>query len=564
MIRISPTVNAHPVGARLETWRPQASGYEVQRSVLVQAGTAREFTRPEGDKEFAFTCQIDDQAILQQTDESGRPLSACALPASSHGVSQLDYVSSMDSLVGVSQGENERRLFCVEAGSGRLAGQRPLVEGEAVEVTPEGVWLLSGAQHSRLGPNLEALPGEEVQGPDIQGYLPLPGGLSARRVDGTYTSILELRRAGDQQPFRTFDWIGKRSPALGPDGRLFFTRNEHGGSVQSVTMLAYDPADDSLSEVPIQAFDATLVPLRDGRVLVVDSQYRAERVFTVDSNGKTKVFLKDLGESVNIFETVVSPDEQQALVTVETYGTNAPQHQVFRLNLKDNVLTRRATELFRAAQGGLHPFFTSDGSPAIACDDGSVKVFGGPHAETVHAAPPAEAAVRMGRWAGSQPWRGLVGTPAGDYNEAERVDFSAHEEQRPEELGPEVQQLLKVPSAGAGSGGSVCLHGEWHTPTVYIDQQEARLGYTEDGLREAEFTLPASPCGLVALEAGRVLTRAGDLLAVLEPGHAPDEHLRGPVLPLPSARPAQSSEIRVDQGRLTIGGVTLERRPEPA
>jgi hypothetical protein len=70
--------------------------------------------------------------------------------------------------------------------------------------------------------------------------------------------------------------------------------------------------------------------------------------------------------------------------------------------------------------------------------------------------------------------------------------------------------------------------------------------------------------GKVALEAGKVLTRAGDLLAVLEPGHAPDEHLRGPVLPLPSARPAESSEIRVDQSWLTIGGVTLERHPDPA
>lgn len=528
-IAATPRDWTRPGGARLTTYRPEGEGYEVTRSVLARPGTVCEFTR--GD---APLTAFAGRAEVEQVDADGRLLSTCPVPGE---VTRIDYHPGMDRLLVHGPGH----LAAVEPRSGFLAGQLDLTRGEQVAVTADGLTLHTGEQTLTLGPDLQAV-ATEVQGPDARGVLPLSHGVTAQLLKGTYSGTLTLQRAGEAKPFRTFGCVGHSSPALAPDGRLLFTTNEHLGSILSTKLIAYNPADDSVAETPLHAYDAELLPLRDGRVLVKDTSHGAERVFTVDASGKTKVFLQGLGEIVNVFDMVVSPDESQALVRVEKYDGDDAGTRVFRLNLEDNLFTRRARVV---ATEDATPFFLKDGSIALRSARG-VEVLSGPH----QGLRPDLAGLEVaGRWAGRRPVLTAPPAPSAPPSDfaAVQLDFRGREPALPPELGPQVQRMLELPQK------SVQLHGDSRTCEVTLEASGIACG------SQVQFPLPGAPSGLVALEGGTVVTRAGDVLAILEPYEAPGEVLRGPTLPLPVVS-APAGDIQVSEGALTIGDVTLERR----
>lgn len=509
-------ISNSPGAARLTTWRPDGEGYEVTRSVLAQRGTVCQVARPGEAPVTAFA----GRAEVDQVDAQGRLLSRSPLPPEDKAVQSLEFHPGYGRLLV----QSDRHLSAVEPGSGSVAGRVRLTGWERVEVTDTKVVLHKGEQSYELGPDLQVV-ASEICGPDAHGAVPLGHGVTAQLLFSN--GSLALMRG--TETFRTFRNVGEESVALAPDGRLFFATPEK--------LVAYDPATDTTKETPLHAGDADLVPLRDGRVLVAD-----DRVYTVDEKGKTKVFL----EGGKVCETVVSPDERQALVRVEKSGT----HEVHLLNLKDNLFTRRARVLAESPTDSLVPCFLKDGRIALQREAG-VEIVG----EGLLTDPAALRRLEVaGPRNGEHPVLSLRKPQA--QQDAEQLDFRARAAALPAELGPKVQRLLE-PAPGAAA--EVQLKGKDRTATVYLEsRRDPVIGCRKSATGDAEFVLPAAGEALLALPGGAVVTRAGDTLAVLEPYAAPGEELRGPDVPLPLA-PA-SGEIVVAEDVLTIGGVTLARQ----
>lgn len=515
-------ISNSPGAARLTTYRPDGEGYEVTRSVLAQRGTVCEFARPGEAPVTAFA----GRAEVDQVDADGRLLSRCPLPPEDGSVKTLEYHRALDRLLV----QSDRHLTAVEPRSGDVAGQVRLTGWERVEITDAKVVLHKGEQSYELGADLQVV-SSDVCGPDVHGTVPLDHGVTAQFLHGSENGTLELRRAADRHPFRTFRDVGEASLAVAPDGRLLFTAN---GS----RLVAYDPATDTAKETPLRASDAALVPLRDGRVLVKDA---SDGVFTVDQDGKTKVFLR---EAADVHEAVLSPDERQALVRVGD--------RVYLLNLEDNLFTRRARVIAESEDDTLVPCFLKDGRIALR-RQGGVEILG----EGLLTDPAAIRQLEVGGpRSGEHPVLARRKPEIPDLDRAEQLDFRTHADELPAELGPKAQRLL---APAVGGNAQVQLQGKDRTATVYIEgKRDPVMGCRDSAARDAEFVLPAPPHGLLALPNGAVLTRAGDTLAVLEPYQAPGEDLRGPDVPLPLTSAA--GEIVVAEDALTIGNVTLARQ----